>query len=48
MPWYIITVIQGILSTSERSPANGPGDGEVISKGTVLALKETNEIIRTL
>ena len=46
-----ITVIPGMLSTaerSERSPANRGGDYGIIFKDTVLALKETNDVIRTL
>lgn len=42
------TVIQGILSILERSSTNGGGDYGLVSRGTILAIKETNEIFRTL
>ena len=47
MSWCIATMIQGVLSILEKSPAIGGGDCGLVSRGTVLALKETNEIVRT-
>lgn len=32
----------------ERSSTNGGGDYGLVSRGTILAIKETNEIFRTL
>lgn len=48
MSWCIVTVVQGILSISERSPGHGGGDCGLVSRGTVVALKEANEIVRSL
>lgn len=46
--WGAATVIRGILSLSERSPAKGDSNGVLSSRITVLAFKKTNENVRTL